>query len=163
MRAYSKALKAGVLGLAIVSAAPAFTGSAQAGPAVTGDQAAVVPPAAPAQSKSYTLVEAAELSKSPQKQMVFHYDANMPEKYVVSVLAQAKALRHHGYFVVAVPGGPENTVQVYINGLTSPKLKYGLEQIWKLEPTDFGASYYKKIIGEPQSKPVDTAALEPKA
>ena len=41
MRAYSNALKAGVLGLAMMTAAPAFSGSAQAGPAPSFDIAAL--------------------------------------------------------------------------------------------------------------------------
>jgi hypothetical protein len=152
MRAFSKALKAGGLHLAMLGAAPALSGSAQAGPNSSGDQAAVVPPAGSEQAKIYTLVEAAELSKSPQKQMVFHYDANMPEWSLITLKAQAGALRKKGYFVIAVAGGPEKSVQIYINGLTSPKLKYDLDQIQKLQPMDYGAAYYRKIIGTPEKK-----------
>ncbi|HRQ61016.1 MAG TPA: hypothetical protein PLO23_05850, partial [Alphaproteobacteria bacterium] len=98
----------GAAAAALASAFFMFAEPAKAGEA----QAAVIPPAAPEQTKIYSLAEATELSKAPQKQMVFHYDANMPEKYLVSVRAQAQALRHHGYFVVAVPGGPQNSVQL---------------------------------------------------
>lgn len=41
MRAYSNALKAGDLGLAMLTAAPAFSNSAQAGPAPSVDIAAL--------------------------------------------------------------------------------------------------------------------------
>lgn len=41
MRAYSNALKAGVLGLAMITAAPAFSSSAHAGPAPSVDIAAL--------------------------------------------------------------------------------------------------------------------------
>lgn len=164
MRLYSNALKAGVLGLSMLAAAPAFLMMAE--PAKAGDtQAGVVPPAAPnalpEESKIYSLVEATELSKTPQKQMVFYYDANIDRKYVVSILGQVGAMRKGGYHVIAVPGAKDQPLQVFIDGGTAPQLKFSTEQIWGLQPTKFGMAFYNKFIGKPEDRPVDTAVLEP--
>lgn len=112
------------------------------------------------QAKVYTVAEAAELSKAPQKQIVFHYDSGMDHMYVASIKAQAKGLRGQGYYAVAIPGGPSHGAQVYIAGLTSPKLFFNAEQIWNSQPTDYAAAYYKKLIGAPSAEPLETAALE---
>lgn len=102
--------------------------------------------------KIFSVAEAVEMSKHPKKQIVFHYDADMPFEYVSSIRAQIVGLRHHGYDAVALPGGPVQGLQIYIAGLTSPKLRFDGKQIFYGQPTDYSAAYYKKLIGEPAKR-----------
>jgi hypothetical protein len=147
-------------GAAATLAAAAFMFAAQPArsaelvPANTSEKASLDQTA-----KIYTVSEAAELSKAPQKQIVFHYDVSMPVMYTDAIKAQAHGLRAQGYYAIAIPGGPAQGAQVYVAGLTSPKLFFNAEQIWNRQPKDYAAAYYKKLIGEPLGTPIETAAL----
>lgn len=160
MRLYSNALKAGVLGLSMLAAAPAFLMMAE--PAKAGEaQAAAAPGAKEAieQTRAYSAAEAGNLSLNPVKRIVMHYDANMSEAYRHFVITQAKKLRENGYHAIAIPGGPANSVKLYISGKTSDKLVFSTEDIAHMKPTDIAASYYQKLIGQPEQKPVDAASI----
>lgn len=111
------------------------------------------------QTTTYSAEQAASLSLQPVKRLVFHYDVNLPEIYKHSITGQAERLRTLGYHVVALPGGPTDSVKVYISGKTSDKLVFGKDKIITFDPSDYGVSYYQKLIGQPESKPVDVAGI----
>lgn len=104
-----------------------------------------------------TAEKAASLSIQPFKRLVFHYNSNMPEGYQIMVRLQAEILRKEGYHVVALPGCPDDGVKIYIAGKTAEKLLFSRDQIVKQFPRNYGAGYYQKIIGQPQSDSIDVA------
>lgn len=117
-------------------------------------QPAAVPPEIE-QTRAYSAEEAASLSLSPLKRVVLHYDASMSAAYRHFVITQAKKLRSNGYHAVAIPGGPSNSVKLFIAGKTSDHLVFAPEDIAHMKPTDLAASYYQKLIGKPEQIPVD--------
>lgn len=116
------------------------------------------------QIKTYTVAEAGEVSKtSPNSgvlgQIVFHYDISMKPTYIHSLQNQLKKLRDNGYYAVAIPGGPKDSVQVIVAGKTADQLIFKGADILGRKPQDYGATLYQKLVGKPQSGPVQTAEL----
>jgi hypothetical protein len=108
MRAYSNALKAGVLGLAMLTAAPAFSNSAQAGPAPSVDIAAL----------QQDPVHQAAMKASANK-IVFVLGEGFESDLIDLLKSDLKeiGLQENNHFVIqSTPKGLKESGVVYIGG-----------------------------------------------
>lgn len=105
------------------------------------------------QGKVYTPEEVAWTSLNPVPQLVLHYDGTMNEVYIYSIQRQAEKLRENGYRAVALAGGPQDSVQLFLAGKTSSKLTFSGADIIARKPQNYGAGYYQKHVGRPESHP----------